>query len=116
MTYVIAEPCIGVKDCSCVEECPVDCIYEGGDKMYIHPGNDIDCGACAEVCPTGAAAALSTLLEPQATAQAAANRAFFPPRSCPGGSRRSVRRAAPVASEHSPSTSPGSPDDHPHPP
>ena len=26
MTYVIAEPCIGVKDKSCVEVCPVDCI------------------------------------------------------------------------------------------
>ena len=30
MTYVIAEPCIDVKDRSCVDECPVDCIYEGG--------------------------------------------------------------------------------------
>ena len=29
MTYVIAEPCIGVKDRSCVDVCPVDCIYEG---------------------------------------------------------------------------------------
>ncbi|MDX1621323.1 MAG: ferredoxin, partial [Nitriliruptorales bacterium] len=29
MTYVIAEPCIDVKDKACVEECPVDCIYEG---------------------------------------------------------------------------------------
>src|SRR3972149_6031580 len=28
MTYIIAEPCIGVKDRSCVEVCPVDCIYE----------------------------------------------------------------------------------------
>ncbi|MGO1629660.1 MAG: ferredoxin, partial [Microbacterium sp.] len=29
MTYVIAQPCIDVKDKSCVDECPVDCIYEG---------------------------------------------------------------------------------------
>ncbi|MGH2690664.1 MAG: ferredoxin, partial [Actinomycetota bacterium] len=29
MTYVICEPCTGVKDRSCVDECPVDCIYEG---------------------------------------------------------------------------------------
>jgi NAD-dependent dihydropyrimidine dehydrogenase PreA subunit len=28
MTYVITEPCIGTKDQSCVEVCPVDCIYE----------------------------------------------------------------------------------------
>ncbi len=27
MTYVIAEPCIGVKDSSCVEVCPVDAIF-----------------------------------------------------------------------------------------
>ena len=29
MTYVIAEPCIDVKDKACVEVCPVDCIYDG---------------------------------------------------------------------------------------
>jgi formate hydrogenlyase subunit 6/NADH:ubiquinone oxidoreductase subunit I len=27
LTYVIAEPCIDVKDNSCVEVCPVDCIH-----------------------------------------------------------------------------------------
>jgi len=27
VTYVIAQPCIDVKDKSCIEECPVDCIY-----------------------------------------------------------------------------------------
>ena len=37
MTYVIAEPCIGVKDRSCVDVCPVDCIYEGEDQLYIDP-------------------------------------------------------------------------------
>jgi len=26
MAYVIAEPCIGVKDTACVDACPVDCI------------------------------------------------------------------------------------------
>ena len=29
MTYVIGEPCVDVLDRACVEECPVDCIYEG---------------------------------------------------------------------------------------
>jgi NAD-dependent dihydropyrimidine dehydrogenase PreA subunit len=29
MTYVIAEPCVGVLDRACVQECPVDCIYGG---------------------------------------------------------------------------------------
>ncbi|HET7928354.1 MAG TPA: ferredoxin, partial [Actinomycetota bacterium] len=26
MAYVIAEPCIDIKDKACVDECPVDCI------------------------------------------------------------------------------------------
>lgn len=29
MPYVIAQPCVDVKDKACVDECPVDCIYEG---------------------------------------------------------------------------------------
>ncbi len=31
MTYVITEPCIGLKDASCVAVCPVDCIYTTDD-------------------------------------------------------------------------------------
>ncbi len=46
MAYVIAEPCINVKDKACVEVCPVDCIYEGETMLYIHPDECIDCGAC----------------------------------------------------------------------
>ena len=57
MTYVITEPCIDVIDKSCVEVCPVDCIHfeEGTDrKLYIDPGECIDCGACEPVCPVTA--------------------------------------------------------------
>lgn len=56
MTYVIAEPCIGVKDGTCAEVCPVDCIYTTDDdeQFYIHPGECIDCGACEPVCPVNA--------------------------------------------------------------
>ncbi|HEV7825670.1 MAG TPA: ferredoxin [Mycobacteriales bacterium] len=54
MPYVIAEPCIDVTDKSCVEECPVDCIYEGARKLYINPRECIDCGACEPVCPVEA--------------------------------------------------------------
>ena len=54
MTFVIAEPCIDVKDRSCVDVCPVDCIYEGDDQLYIHPDECIDCGACVPVCPVTA--------------------------------------------------------------
>ena len=54
MTYIIAEPCIGEKDRSCVDVCPVDCIYEGEDMLYIHPVDCIDCGACEPECPVTA--------------------------------------------------------------
>ena len=51
MPFIIAEPCIGVKDKSCVEVCPVNCIYEGEDQFYIHPHECIDCQACEAACP-----------------------------------------------------------------
>lgn len=54
MTYVIAQPCVDVKDKACVEECPVDCIYEGERSLYIHPDECVDCGACEPVCPVEA--------------------------------------------------------------
>jgi NAD-dependent dihydropyrimidine dehydrogenase PreA subunit len=54
MPYVIAGPCIDVMDKSCIEECPVDCIYEGDRKLYINPKECIDCGACEPVCPVEA--------------------------------------------------------------
>ncbi len=54
MTYVIALPCVDIKDRACVEECPVDCIYEGGRSLYIHPDECVDCGACEPVCPVEA--------------------------------------------------------------
>ena len=38
MTYVIGEPCVDVLDRACVEECPVDCIYEGERMLYIPSG------------------------------------------------------------------------------
>lgn len=54
MTFVIAEPCVDVMDKACVEECPVDCIYEGARTMYIHPDECTDCNACEPVCPVEA--------------------------------------------------------------
>jgi NAD-dependent dihydropyrimidine dehydrogenase PreA subunit len=54
MPFIIAEPCIGVKDKSCVEVCPVNCIYEGEDQYYIHPDECIDCQACEAACPVQA--------------------------------------------------------------
>ena len=54
MTHIICQPCIGVKDASCVNSCPVDCIREGKDQFFINPEECIDCTHCVEVCPVGA--------------------------------------------------------------
>ncbi len=62
MAYVINEPCVGVKDLSCVEVCPVDCIhptpdepgYDEVEQLFIDPEECIDCDACVEACPVDA--------------------------------------------------------------
>ncbi|WP_331769662.1 ferredoxin family protein (plasmid) [Embleya sp. NBC_00888] len=54
MTFVIAAPCVDVKDKACIEACPIECIYEGERMLYIHPDECIDCGACEPVCPVEA--------------------------------------------------------------
>ncbi|MCY4212383.1 MAG: ferredoxin family protein [Gammaproteobacteria bacterium] len=57
MTFVITNACIDVRDQSCIEVCPVDCIHfdEGHDRMcYVHPDECIDCAACESACPVGA--------------------------------------------------------------
>ena len=72
MTYVVTEPCIGTKDRSCVEVCPVDCFFNkrSGDlnaqvgkeptkpgdvgMLVIHPDECIHCGACEPECPVDA--------------------------------------------------------------
>ncbi|MGQ4599070.1 ferredoxin [Nocardia sp. R6R-6] len=54
MAYVIGAACIDVTDKSCMDECPIDCIYEGDRKMYINPKECIDCGACQPACPVEA--------------------------------------------------------------
>jgi len=56
MTYVITEPCIDVKDGSCIDVCPMDCIHGTGqdNMLYIDPEECIDCDACVPVCPVDA--------------------------------------------------------------
>jgi ferredoxin len=56
VAYYVTELCVDVMDKSCIRECPVDCIYEGGRSMYINPDECIDCGACEWVCPVKAIA------------------------------------------------------------
>ena len=56
MTFVIASACIDVMDKSCIEVCPVDCIYaDEEDRMcYIEPNDCIDCAVCEAACPVQA--------------------------------------------------------------
>lgn len=72
MAYVVTLRCIGTKDRSCVEVCPVDCFYDIKKKQYnekvgkpplkdedygmlmIHPDECIHCGACETECPVEA--------------------------------------------------------------
>ena len=70
MTYIIAEPCVGVCDTACVDVCPVDCIHFTQDdigeiakedgfnpekkQLFIDPEECIDCAACEPECPVEA--------------------------------------------------------------
>jgi NAD-dependent dihydropyrimidine dehydrogenase PreA subunit len=62
MTFVIAQPCIGVKDTACVAICPMDCIhptkdeagFDAAEMLYIDPSLCIDCGLCVDECPVNA--------------------------------------------------------------
>jgi NAD-dependent dihydropyrimidine dehydrogenase PreA subunit len=87
VTYVIAEPCVDILDRACVEECPVDCIYEGERMLYIHPDECVDCGACEPVCPVEA-----IFYEDDVPAQwkdyYRANVEFFEELGSPGGASR----------------------------
>jgi ferredoxin len=59
MAWVITKLCRDCVDMSCVEVCPVDCIYEyrGDDRdgfpnqLYIDPEECINCGVCEPECP-----------------------------------------------------------------
>jgi ferredoxin len=62
MAYVITELCGSMKDTSCVEVCPVDCIhptpeepgYDDAEQLHIDPAECIDCDACLGACPVSA--------------------------------------------------------------
>lgn len=84
MAYVIAQPCVDVKDKACIEECPVDCIYEGSRKLYIQPDECVDCGACEPVCPVEAIF-YEDDLPGEAAGFARMDREFFTVIGSPGG-------------------------------
>ena len=62
MAYVIAQPCVDVKDTACLIVCPMDCIHPKPDEpgfatapqLYIDPDLCIDCGLCVDECPVKA--------------------------------------------------------------
>jgi NAD-dependent dihydropyrimidine dehydrogenase PreA subunit len=62
MAYIITSLCIGQKDASCVDVCPVDCIhptpqepdFDFVEHLYVDPNECIDCGACEPACPVSA--------------------------------------------------------------
>ncbi|TQS46980.1 ferredoxin [Cryptosporangium phraense] len=87
MTYVVAEPCVDVLDRACVEECPVECIYEGGRMAYIQPDECVDCGACEPVCPVEAIF-YEDDLPAELGPYAEANVVFFATIGSPGGTSK----------------------------
>jgi NAD-dependent dihydropyrimidine dehydrogenase PreA subunit len=76
MAYVITGSCTDVLDKSCIQVCPVDCIYEGDRKMYVSPDECIDCGACEPECPVDAIA-YEDDVKADAQQHVGDNRAFF---------------------------------------
>lgn len=54
MPFVVTTACLDILDRSCLDQCPVDCIYLGGRMTYINPDECIDCGACEPSCPQNA--------------------------------------------------------------
>ncbi|MFE0748359.1 ferredoxin [Gordonia sp. NPDC058843] len=95
MTYVVTNACVDVKDKSCIEECPVDCIYEGDRMMYIHPDECIDCGACAPVCPQDAIF-FDAELAPESVQYIGVNAQFFDTLGSPQG----AEDVGPIAFDH----------------
>ncbi len=99
MTYVIGKACVDVMDRSCVQECPVDCIYEGARSLYINPEECVDCGACKSICRMDAIYYETDLPENQQR-HLADNAAFFgeilPGRDGPLGSPGGASALGPV--------------------
>jgi NAD-dependent dihydropyrimidine dehydrogenase PreA subunit len=85
MPFVITVACVDVKDRSCMQDCPVDCIYEGNRMTCINPDECIDCGACEPNCPEEAIYFEPHVPEPLRR-YVAVNREFFGGIGSPGGS------------------------------
>lgn len=87
MTFVVTQGCVDILDKSCVNVCPVDCIYQGDRMMYINPDECVDCGACEPVCPQGAIFYDEELPE-EMSVFLGAGREFFRDSGASGGAKR----------------------------
>ncbi|RJQ75665.1 4Fe-4S dicluster domain-containing protein [Pseudonocardiaceae bacterium YIM PH 21723] len=84
MPYVITEQCIGSKDTSCYDVCPVDAIqpspdgddFDRHEQLFIDPVLCIECGACPAVCPVEAIYEVADVPE-QSRASIETNRRHF---------------------------------------
>lgn len=87
MAYAVTQGCC--NDATCVAVCPVNCIHptpeeraagvvgdSASEMVFIDPSGCIDCGACADACPTGAIVPVDLLRGPD-TVFADLNRAYF---------------------------------------
>jgi NAD-dependent dihydropyrimidine dehydrogenase PreA subunit len=99
MTYVIAEPCVDVHDRGCVDECPVDCIFDGVRKSYIQPDVCVDCGACEPVCPVSAIFSEDDL-PAEWVDFARIDREFFGPEVTGLGAREGAADVGPLGVDH----------------
>lgn len=52
--YVVTSPCAHTKDISCMKVCPVNCFFDAGQILVVHPVECIDCGLCIPECPVNA--------------------------------------------------------------
>ena len=84
MAFVVTDACIDIKDKACMNDCPVDCIYEGGRMAYINAEECIECGACEPLCPQGAIF-LDLELPEDLRSFVAVNNEFFDGIGAPGG-------------------------------
>ena len=97
MTYTIFSPCIDTKNKSCVDVCPVSCIYLESDELdrmlYINPDECIECGACEPECPV-VAIAHDSAVPPEEQEFTALNAKWF---EDPDAVRARVNEIKPVA-------------------
>lgn len=101
MAFVVTQACIDIKDKSCMQVCPADCLFEGDRMMYINPDLCINCGACEPACPQEAIL-LDEELEGDNAQFISINEQFFTEQDLFGGGRKlgKINYDAPFVRNH----------------